>query len=143
MTNPYNLCISCKTATVQGTSSHGHALSSILQIQHEMLYQIQLFLPSMPDTLIHDDPGYNPSLKQVNGKRIYPPLTSVPSLPSSLTRILILHSRSVVVEGVLTPLVTPTQAAAYKTPNTNTGICKQRNVLIVSFFSSHLRPAGR
>ena len=138
MTNPYNLCISCKTATVQGTSSHGHALSSILKIQHEMLYKIQLFLPRMPDTLIHDDPGYNPSLIKGNCKQIYTPPPCVPPLPTRQTRILILHSRSVVVEGVLTPLVTPTPAGAHKTPNTNRGICKQTNVLIVSFFSSHL-----
>ena len=64
MTNPDNLCISCLTATVQGTSSHGHVFSSFLQTQHETLYKIQLLLPRIPDTLTQDDPGYNPSLKR-------------------------------------------------------------------------------
>ena len=63
MRDPDNLCISCLTTTVQGTSSHGHPLSSILQTQNDTRYKIQLLLPSMPDTLTQDDPGYKPSLK--------------------------------------------------------------------------------
>ena len=41
-------------------------------------------------------------------------------------------------EGVLTPLVTPTPAVAHKAPNTSTGICKQTNMTIVTVFSSFL-----
>ena len=124
MTNPYNLCISCKTPTVQGTSSHGHGLATLLSTQYEKFYMIQLIIPNMPDTFKQDDPGYNPSLKG-NIHKVPPlPSPSLPSLPASQTRILILHSRSVVVEGVLTPLVTPTPAVAHKAPNTSTVICK-------------------
>ena len=126
MRNPDNLCIRRKTATVQGTPSHGHGLSTFWKIQLKLIcldWNIITLNANHFDTSwawVQSIPINRNAFNSLHH------LPALPALPARQAGVLVLHSGSVEVESVLTARIAATPAAAHKAPNTNRWLCGQQ-----------------